>query len=373
MKNDTMSSKICLQEPQLFSQVFEIINSAILLVDAQNEVVLANSKAQAIFREKKEAIIGKPLAQFFMPEDRDVLVKNILSLTESQGSFEGEAMLLRPDGSKFIAIIATSAWPYKNRTGLVLTIHDITRLKDLERLLRSSERMAFLGRMLDDISHQIRNPVLAIGGFARRLAKMECGRPEYVNVILEEAGRLELLLKTLTDFLRLPRPRLKMLTALDLMDFLLPGIEALVQEKRARFVPRVSKEIEAEKALVDPGIFQQAVFAAVANACEAYEAQNKKPYVKVLITPCEDTHWAYEVVIQDEGMGIRPGILPLVFDPFFTTKTGHIGMGLTFAKRIQEEQQGRIAIESELGQGTIVRMPLARERRREIRTKSILL
>lgn len=89
----------------------------------------------------------------------------------------------------------------------MVTVRDISRLKGLERILRRSERLAFLGRMLDDISHQIRNPVLSIGGFARRLAKMDIPRQEYVRVILDEAARLELLLETLTSFIGLPRAR----------------------------------------------------------------------------------------------------------------------------------------------------------------------
>ncbi len=366
-----MSPSISIQEPNLVSGVLEIINSAILLVDSQGRIAFANSKAAKLFRTSREELLGRDLSLLFMPDDREMLLPNILKITTQRGEYEGEVMLQRLDGSNFIAIIATSAWNDQNGQGLVLTIHNVTRLKELERLLRSSERMVFLGRMLDDISHQIRNPVLAIGGFARRMSKMKCPKPEYLHVILEESARLELLLQTLTDFIRLPRPQLMRMPVKEILDYLVPGIEAVAQDRDMKWKTTLSEDLEEKYFLVDPKIFQLALQNVVINAYEAYEDKGGDKIVEIRIDPPADSRWACAITVKDYGLGIRPGILPHIFDPFFTTKTGHVGMGLTFARRIQEEQEGGISVISDLGSGTSVSLLLAKERRRPIRTRKL--
>ncbi len=363
-----MCPSVNIEETSIVSSILEIINSAILLVNADGQIVVANSKAAKMFGVPREKLEGNLLSGLFMPDDRAIFLPNILKITAQAGEYEGEGMLLRPDGTTFIALIATSAWNYGQGTGTVFTLHDVTGFKELERVLRSSERMAFLGRMLDDISHQIRNPVLAIGGFARRLSNMECPKPEYVDVILEESGRLEQLLATLSDFLGLPRPELAMVPIKDLFDRMIREIQPIAREKGIKLETAFAPELEGQRALADQNIFPRAFQPVFINACEAYDMADTKGRVEIRAVTPEKEPFTCVIEIRDYGMGIRPGMLPHIFDPFFTTKTGHIGMGLTFAKRIQEEQEGGIRIDSTMGKGTTVFLSLMGERRRPIRT-----
>ncbi|MBE0617528.1 MAG: histidine kinase, partial [Proteobacteria bacterium] len=70
-----------------------------------------------------------------------------------------------------------------------------------------------------------------------------------------------------------------------------------------------------------------------------------------------------DAVFRDSGTGIPPEHLDKVFEPFFTTKARGTGLGLAITKQIVEQHQGRIRVESEVGQGTTVTLsfPLARE------------
>jgi signal transduction histidine kinase len=127
-----------------------------------------------------------------------------------------------------------------------------------------------------------------------------------------------------------------------------------------------------EEVLVDMDAFKKAIKSGLLNASESYEEKGgagKAGMVEFNIKPSDQSPWAFMFVIRDQGDGIRPNIMPHVFDPFFTTKTGHIGMGLTFAKRIQEEQGGHIDIRSEFGKGSSLYLYLASERRRPVRTR----
>jgi PAS domain S-box-containing protein len=367
-----MSDEFETSQPKLITHILEIINSSILVVDILDRIVFANSKAVMMFRSKQKELEGSPLAKIFMPEDREVLLSNILKITRSQGEFEGEAMLHRPDGSKFMGLLSASSWQWEKGVGVVITIHDITKLKNIEWELRRSERMVFLGRMLNDISHQIRNPVLTIGGFSRRLAKTDIPKPEHIQTIIDESARLELLLNTLNEFIQLDRPKLEPLPVKYLVDNVESHLMGLAEGRGAKWISRISSSLPTERVLADPKIFIRALEAVVINALDAYEHEDMEKIIEFRVEPTVDKGtWACAFCVKDEGSGIKPSVLPNIFSPFFTTKTGHIGMGLTFAHRIMEEQIGDIAIESSVGKGTILTLYLSKDRRRDIRTKKI--
>lgn len=358
-------------QPKLITHILEIINSAILVVDALDRIVFANSKAVMMFKAEKKELEGSPLAEIFMLEDREVLLPNILKITRSQGEFEGETMLHRPDGSRFMGLLAASSWQWEQGMGVVITIHDITKLKNIEWELRRSERMVFLGRMLKDISHQIRNPVLTIGGFSRRLARTDLQKPEHIQAIMDESARLELLLNTLNEFIQLDRPKLEPLPVKYLIENIESHLMGLAESHGAKWISKIPSSLPKKRVLADPRIFIRALEAVVINACDAYERENTEKIIEFRVEPVDHGPLACAFCIKDRGSGIKPSVLPNVFSPFFTTKTGHIGMGLTFAHRIMEEQTGDIAIESSPGEGTSLTLYLSIDRRREIRTKKI--
>jgi signal transduction histidine kinase len=140
----------------------------------------------------------------------------------------------------------------------------------------------------------------------------------------------------------------------------------------AKWISRISSSFPTETVLADPKIFIRALEAVVINALDAYEHEDMEKIIEFRVEPIVDkSTWACAFCVKDKGSGIKPSVLPNIFSPFFTTKTGHIGMGLTFAHRIMEEQIGDIAIESSVGKGTILTLYLSKDRRRDIRTKKI--
>jgi PAS domain S-box-containing protein len=358
-------------QPKIITHILEIINSAILVVDTLDHIVFANSKAVMMFKAEKKELESIPLAGIFMSEDRDVLVSNILKITRSRGEFEGEAMLYRPNGSRFMGLLSASSWQWEKGTEVIITIHDITKLKNIEWELKRSESMVFLGQMLNDISHQIRNPVLAIGGFSRRLAKTKLSKPEHIQAIMDESTRLELLLNTLNEFIQLDRPKLELFPVKYLIENIESHLMGLAEDHGAKWISRIPSSLPKERVLADPGILIKALEAVIINACDAYEHKDAKKIIEFWVNPVDDGPRTCAFCVKDRGSGIKPTVLPNVFSPFFTTKTGHIGMGLTFAQRIMEEQNGDIAIDSSVGEGTTMTLYLSKERRREIRTKKI--
>lgn len=356
---------------RLIADVLDIISEAVLVVDAADRFVFASRKAGRMFAATVESLQGGSVAEIFLPEDRELMVPNILRLTRETGEFEGEAMLRRQDGSRFLGRLSSSFLSWQREKVILLIVHDISHMKELERNLRQSERVAFVGHMLDDISHQIRNPVTAIGGFARRLARVEDERSGYAESIVNEADRLERLLDRLGFFVRIPRPRLMPVRLGEVRDALTGLLGNLAGKKGLPFEVDCPADLLREELALDLGLFLQAAEEFVRNACEATEATGEGRAVTIRLGRSDRDRHSYEMAVSDRGVGIDAADLPRVSDHFFTNKERHVGLGLSIAGRIIEDQQGEIDISSEPRQGTCVTVFLIKERRRPIRTRII--
>ena len=189
--------------PKVIGEILNMVQNAVFLLDAENKVLFANSRMEKMFKASAEQLIGLQFEKLFMPEDRTIMAPNILKITKEKREFECETMLYCLDGSSFLGLMCCAFFHWEGGGLIATTIHDITKMKSIERMLKHSEHEAFLGHMLNDISHHIRNPVLVIGGLAKRLGKGETTQ-KYAEIISKESRRLEKLLDTLNAFILLP-------------------------------------------------------------------------------------------------------------------------------------------------------------------------
>ncbi len=363
-----------LQEPgdrETLNTILDAVNSGIIILDKLENMVFFNSKAQWLLGTEGGELKGRHVSRIFMADDRRFLVPNILKTSRIKGEFEGECLLCRLPSGSFMAFFSCHYWKRNSDEVYIITFNDISALKDMEKMLQQSERMVYLGRMLDDISHQIRNPVLAIGGFTRRLLKSRLEKPEYAKIILEESSRLEMLLDVLTEFIQLPRPRFTKESA------------GSIRELSCRAATDITGQFDAELriedrqkeadclVITDRSLFMKALEPVLINACEAFLESERKPVVVLEFSAPLSQAGGIGIAVSDSGPGIRPPLLPRIFHPFFSTKTGHLGMGLTFTRHIIEELGGGIEIDSRVNQGTSLKLTLPGDRRRPIRTRPL--
>ena len=354
--------------PKLIGDLLNIIHNAILVIDGQQKIIFANSRTAKMFNTTISSLQNQNIVKLFMADDAEIMVPNILDLIKKEREFEGEAMLLRFDGSTFLGMIAGTFFRWDDdKEGMAFTIHDITNMKSLERSLKRSERNAFLGRLVDDISHQIRNPVTVIGGCARRLDAGDDASPK-VQAIIKEANRLETLLDTLNNFIRLPRPNPVPMKTARLIELVEERIQEKIKVMGCEFIAEYQEGIQDKSLLADQELLLLAIEAVAINACESYRASDQQRKVILRLRYEADEFRPYLIQIIDHGVGIPPENIEHIFSHFYSNKTCHTGMGLTFVQRIIEEQQGRIEIDSVLNRGTTVSLRLIRERRRKIRT-----
>ena len=362
-------TRVVSSDQKIIHLILDAINSGVIILAEKNEIIFSNSKARSLLGID-EGITGLRFNDLFLKEDQGILPANIIKLSDLQGEFEGEVLLKRGKRDKFMALLSVSLWKLDGNKAYIVTINDLTRVKGVERVLKDSERMVYLGRMLDDISHQIRNPVLAIGGFARRLLKTNVERSEYVRIIMDEARRLELLLDKLNDFIQLPKPRFSIYKSSDIIEFIarVSGDTARVFNTDLELDFSVSSDLFI---VTDLALLKRAVESVIQNACESFYEVKRPRQIKVSFERGPSRKEELKVTVEDFGCGIRPPLMERIFHPFFTTKTGHIGMGLTFTKRIMEELEGTVKLESSLNKGTKVFLLIPGDRRRLIRTRPI--
>lgn len=353
----------------LIESILSVINNAILIVGSDDRITFANHKAATIFRAGHlDQLIGQPVTRLFMPDDQEILAPNLLQLARSASDFEEEAMLLRYDGSRFIALISTSQFRVDGKLCAILSIHNISGLKGIEKTLRHTEWFASLGRMLDDINHQIRNPVAIIGGFAKRLEKQPGVDSRYCSAILGEAERLESLLNSLSTFSAVPQPKIGPVTLATLAQTISETCLPRAESTGISLVLHCAAELLSATISIDLALLIQAITALIDNACEASEEKRQPVALEIRAS---GKSLPYQISIKDQGCGIEPGDLAKVFAPFFSRKCRRHGIGLTLAQRIIAEQGGTITLESSLNQGTTANIFLMAERRRPIRTKSL--
>jgi signal transduction histidine kinase len=230
--------------------------------------------------------------------------------------------------------------------------------RNQERMVRG-ERLTAIGEMAARVAHEIRNPLVAIGGFARSLllrsAEQDPSTRESLEIIVTEVRRLESIVKEVLEFSRPVSPKigsvpLKRLAeeALDLLGWEL---------EHAGVVGRVEEAPETPPAAAD----SDQVFHAVVNLLR--NAVHAMPQGGDLTVRLRGVPHGVEMAIIDTGVGMPADVLAHALEPFYTTKTNGSGLGLTIASQIARDHNGEVRIESREGEGTTValRLPAATE------------
>ncbi|MBI4538922.1 MAG: HAMP domain-containing protein [Gemmatimonadetes bacterium] len=232
----------------------------------------------------------------------------------------------------------------------------------LERRLRETERLAAVGNLAAGLAHEIASPLHVIRGRAEMLLRRD-GLPEAqarnLRIIVEQIGRITVIVRNLLDFARRREPRIE---ALDL-GLVLEGVAEFVESEFARTGVRL--DWEGPRALAtrgDPHLLHQVFMNLLLNARQALDDTEGERRVVIrtrmageaeVVGESRETAPAVVVEVEDTGPGIPGEVLPHIFEPFFTTKPGGVGtgLGLAVARSIVEEHGGSLEAENVHGEG----------------------
>jgi len=224
--------------------------------------------------------------------------------------------------------------------------------KNQERLVQS-ERLSAIGEMAARVAHEIRNPLVAIGGFARSLlakAPADVETREALAIIVDEVRRLEAIVRDVLDFSRPSPPKIANVPLRRLVE---EAVELLRLEiDGAGVAPHLVETEGCPEAAADRDQLFQALVNLMRNAVHAM------PRGGDLTLRLSGVPHGVEIAVVDTGIGMSPEVLAHVLEPFYTTKNDGSGLGLTIAAQIVRDHGGELKIDSREGESTTVTMRL---------------
>lgn len=300
----------------------------LLIQDAVEETILP-----ALEAGESRSLLFVPLLAF----DR---VLGVLGLgdREPQGDLSGTHF--QEADEQFLAILGAQAAVAIRNAHLFEQVRETEkRLRETQGLLMQTEKLAALGEMSAKVAHEIRNPLSAVGGFARRIQRsLPEGDPntEYAALIVREIQRLEGILTEQLEFARMSRPRL---LNVDLSEVVRETLQ-LVREEADRAGVRIQEEYAQDlpQVLLDRDKIKQVLLNILRNALGAVHRGNR---IQIRISR---EGGDLKTEIANDGDPLPGEILESLFVPFATTKAGGSGLGLAVAYQIVKEHGGEIQV-----------------------------
>ncbi len=353
IENARLFERVKLAEQEL-ENIFESISDMVYFVGRDYVVKNINKAVSNRLGKPPKDIIGKKCYDVFHG------TKQPLSECPHQKTVEKrEAFVEEVEDSYLGGTFITSSSPIFDISGefigTVNVVSDVTELKNLRERVIKTDRMAALGEVAARVAHEIRNPLVSLGGFARRLEKKLDGNlKEYADIIAKEVGRLEGILNEILSFVKETRINKEMVSSNNIIDEVISLIWSEIDDRGIVLVKEYSEPIEL---FVDPNRIKDALLNILTNAVQAVGSNGTisvKTYVR---------NGACIFEIKDTGPGIAEEDLTYIFDPFFTTKKSGTGLGLTITHRIIEEHDGNIEVESKPGAGSTFRVLIPLQKR----------
>lgn len=323
-----------------------------------------NTPLMVVFCDNKGLIthVNDVALTFLHPFGRnDILDKNFSMLIDKMGLpfetnpigrvIQGEERLteiLKVQGRTLYTVTSPIIeMPSKGMEGVLFIGHDVTELQKLKDEVNRMERLSLVGQMAASITHELRNPMAVIRGFVQLLSERSAeDQQSYFRIVLDELDRANAIIN---DFLSLAQNRIvekEPCNLNDILNDLLPLVWADANMRGQIIELRLSDSMD----LLDMN--SKEVKQLILNlARNGMEAMDDKGVLRIETMNFRDT---VQLRVIDNGVGISQEKLDRLFEPFFTTKTNGTGLGLALCLSIVERHNGKIHVESTVGQGTAI-------------------
>ncbi len=229
----------------------------------------------------------------------------------------------------------------------------------VDELIRAN-KLSALGELAGSIAHEIKNPLISIQGFAKRIEKS--GNKEkaqdYARLIDKESGRLSNVLAKLLEFSRMDEPKRESVSVNEVVDDTVLFMEHhLTRFKNVQIVLEKGKELPRVE--IDKVHIQQSLVNIMMNAAQAMPGGGK-----IHIKTGKGEGSVY-ISVTDSGVGIGAENLEKIFEPFFSTKAKGegTGLGLALTRRLIDANNGKIEVERKIGHGSTFRIVLPSRQR----------
>jgi signal transduction histidine kinase len=222
----------------------------------------------------------------------------------------------------------------------------------LHRKLLDTEKMAAMGEMAMFVTHQLRNPIVAVGGFTDQLLKPdfpEDKKRRNLTIIRDEVRRLEDIIYQMGHFLKVSLKEPVYFDPGPVLTGVFDSPE--VQAKAQGCALNIKLEPGLPQILSDPISFGEVVRNLLDNAFDATPAGGR-----ITVRAYRKNRNGFVLSIRDTGKGISNPDKDQLFRPFFTTKEKGMGLGLPFIKRVMDTCGGKIEVQSRAGKGALFKL-----------------
>ncbi len=323
--------------------ILQSVPSGVISIDNELRIRSINHSAENILGIKSSAAIGKQFNEVFKePLSSVVKEKHPLARDEYQyitvdnrhiwlGITSSE--LLNGEGLKI---------------GYTLVFSDLTDIKSLQVQVELKHRLSQLGEMSAGISHELRNSMSVISGYAKLLGKkVDDINKSTVESIVDEISHMD---QIISELLAFAKPSVLNREKVDLNLLMNKTVSSIAGDKQD-----ISISLKADRPVsvkADGLLLRQALSNLLYNAIESISGQGR---IDLTLKALQDKA---EITIGDTGCGISEDIRQKIFLPFFSTKQDGTGFGLALVQKIIVSHGGSIEVDGKEKQGTTFRIVL---------------
>lgn len=325
-----------------------------VFIEQNGELVYVNRHALQIFGCEVGDLLGRPLSDFIVPEDRERLMLEYPTLNERGYSGRLRVTARKSDNTEiYLELQAYTAY-YRGKAAISGTLLDVTESKLSEQLLIRSEKLSVIGQLAAGVAHEIRNPLTALKGFTQLLYKSADSNRKYYELMLTELERINYIVG---EFVLLSKPnQLQQLSPYSMYRMLgdiIPIMESQAIITNVNIQADVGEDIPDVQC--DVNQIKQVLINLMKNGIEAMPSGGT-----LNVRAGRDGAEHVFIVVEDQGVGIPPEVVKRLGEPFYTTKQTGTGLGLTVCFKIIQAHGGMLSLASLPDEGTkaTIRLPV---------------
>ena len=323
--------------------ILQSVPSGVISVDNSNRIKSMNHAAERILGIDANEAIERGFAEVFR-EPLTTLLNIDKTISRAEYSYT-------TDSKRHIWLGITTS-QLKNisdeKIGIIFVFTDLTDIKALQSQVELKQRLSQLGEMSAGISHELRNSMSVISGYAKLLRKkVDAPNIKRVDEIQSEIERMDRIISDLLDF---AKPTFLNLEQVVLNEQINETAASIIGSNESIDIVVNCDTTFSIKA--DALLLRQAFTNLLVNAIDAMPDGGK---IEVDISSSNDKA---EISVKDSGSGIPEEVRSKIFLPFFTTKQEGTGLGLALVQKIIVSHSGSIDVESKEGEGAVFRIVL---------------